>query len=187
MTTTDQTIEPEVADVTESVEERTATDTERLHRRVKSFLFATVVLLLVAAAVLAFLNRRHDDIAKDAELARTVGVTHVEELLSFNHKGIDDELADERAWLTGDFASEYRTLMEDKIIPAAKQAGVVTQARVVAGGIESAEHDEVDLLLFVTVQTESTELKEPRMSGSRLRVTLMNVDGDWRISALDPV
>jgi Mce-associated membrane protein len=58
---------------------------------------------------------------------------------------------------------------------------------VVAGGGESAERDRVDLILFVNVLTESRELTEPRVAGSRLRVTVENVDGDWRISALDPV
>lgn len=181
------TIEREVADVTESDEERTDATPKGPRARLTPIVFGLVVLMLVGAAVLAFLNRRHDDIAEEAEAARAVGVAHVEELLSFEHTSIDEELADERAWLTGDFASEYLTLMQDKVAPAAKKAAVVTRATVVAGGIESAEHDEVELLLFVTVATESKELSEPRLSGSRLRVTLTNVDGDWRISALDPV
>jgi Mce-associated membrane protein len=186
--TTDQIIDPEVADVTETDDVPTTEPrTSAIRSRLTPILVATVVLLLVGAAMLAFLNRRHDDIREDADTARAVGVTHVEELLSFDHTRIDQEIAKEGDWVTGDFASEYGTLMADKIAPAAKKAGVVTQARVAAGGVESAERDEVELLLFVTILTTSKELAEPSTAGSRLLVTLRKVDGDWRISALDPV
>lgn len=187
MTTTDNTIDPEVADVPEPDDVGTEPTTQRSRPQAKPLLIATVVLLLVAAAVLGFLNRRHDDIVEDADAARAAGVTHVEEMLSFDHTRIDEEMATERDWVTGDFAEEYAALMADKIAPAAKKAGVVTQARVVASGIESAERDEVELLLFVTIRTTSKELTEPSVAGSRLHVTLRHVDGDWRISALDPV
>jgi Mce-associated membrane protein len=145
------------------------------------------VIVAILGGVLFAVNQRHDangDGATDAQAAVTA---HVEELLTYDYHEIDDDLARERDWLTGSFADEYSDLVTDKIGPAARKAKVVTQARVASSGVVSAEHHKVDLLLFVNVTTSSSELSEPRVSGSRLEITAEYVDGEWRISSLDPV
>jgi Mce-associated membrane protein len=137
--------------------------------------------------ILFAVNDRHDANADGADDARAAVAAHVEELLTYDYREIDTDLAQESDWLTGSFADEYSALVTDEIGPAARKAKVVTGARVAASGVVSAEHDEVDLLLFVNVTTTSSELTEPRVSGSRLEITAKYVDGEWRISSLDPV
>lgn len=143
--------------------------------------------LLVVAAVLAFVNLRHDATADDATEARKVVVTHVEELLSYDYREITDDLAREKDWLTGSFAGEYESLVTDKIAPAAKKSEVVTDAKVSASGVVTARYHEVELLLFANVTTRSSELADAKTAGSRLRVKASWVDGAWRISSLQPV
>lgn len=145
------------------------------------------LVLGVVAGVLYAVNDRHDSDQAHGEDARRIVVTHVEELLSYDYSSIEDDLARERGWLTGSFADEYAGLVEDEIAPAAERARVTTEATVSASGVVAAGHDEVELLLFVNVTTRSKELDEPRVSGSRLAVTATHVDGEWRISSLDPV
>ncbi len=145
------------------------------------------IVLATVACVLFAINGRHDAEQVNGEDARKAVVTHVEQLLSYDYRSIDDDLASEEGWLTGSFADDYAGLVQDEIAPAAKKAKVVTDARVSASGVVSAGHDEVRLLLFVNVTTRSSELEQPRVSGSRLAVTATYVDGEWRISALDPV
>jgi Mce-associated membrane protein len=145
-----------------------------------------VVLAVVGIALFA-VNQRHDSTAGSAEDARKVVTAHVGELLSYDHRTIDEELATESDWLAGAFASKYSALVTDELAPAAKQAEVTTKAAVSSGGVVSARHHEVELLLFVNVTTSSSGLSEPRVSGSRLLVTAQYIDGSWRITSLDPV
>jgi Mce-associated membrane protein len=150
-------------------------------------LWLVPLVLFAVAAFLFAADARHDSNQDGGERARKEVVAHVEKLLSYDYREIEDELARERDWLTGSFADDYTSLVSDEIAKAAKKVKVVTEARVSASGVVSAEHDEVELLLFVNVTTRSSELAQPRVSGSRLAVTAKYVDGEWRISALDPV
>jgi len=145
------------------------------------------IALAGLAAFLFVVNARHDAAEADGAEARKVVAGHVEQLLSYDYRSIEEDLAREKGWLTGSFADDYSALVTDEIAPAAAKVKVVTDARVGASGITSTDNDEVELLLFVTVTTRSEELDEPRVSGSRLAVTAELVDGEWRISALDPV
>jgi len=146
-----------------------------------------LLVLLLATAGLFFANRRHEADASTGEEARTVVTDHVQSLLSYSYRDIDQDLAAEKGWLIGAFADEYADLVSSKIKPAATRAKVTTNADVASSGVVSAAHDQVRLLLFVNVTTRSSALSEPRVSGSRLLVTADLVDGAWRISALDPV
>lgn len=142
---------------------------------------------LLAAGVVALVNHHHSSAADAAEEARKVGTTHVEELLAYRHTTLAAELADEKKWLTDDFAKTYSGLVNDRVAPAAAKAKVTTTAAVVAAGVEDASDDEVTLLLFVNVVTNSSELRAPRVTGGRLEVSMEHVDGHWLIDALDPI
>jgi len=143
--------------------------------------------LFLVATVAFVANSRHDADADAGAEARSTVTTHVEELLSYDYREIDDDLQREKGWLTGSFADDYESLVTEKIGPAAEKAKVVTDAKVTASGVISTGHDKVDLLLFVDVTTRSSELADPRVSGSRLVVTAEQVDGQWRISDLEPI
>jgi len=145
------------------------------------------LLLVLATAGLFVANHRHEMGASTGEDARTVVSDHVKSLLTYTYADIDSDLAAEKDWLTGPFADQYADLVTTKIGPAARRAEVSTSAAIASAGVVAAHPDRVQLLLFVNVTTTSSELSEPRVSGSRLLVTADLVDGAWRISALDPV
>lgn len=161
--------------------------TGRGEGKVRRQLWLVPVALVALAGLLFAANARHEANQRGGEDARKVVAGHVEQLLSYDYREIDEDLESEGDWLTGSFADEYASLVTDEIAPAAEKAQVVTDARVSASGVASTGHHEVELLLFVNVTTRSTELDEPRVSGSRLSVRAEYVDGEWRISSLDPV
>lgn len=176
--------QPEATTMTESAESpKTMSGWPRIAR--SRWLLPLVVGVL--GGVLFAVNQRHDANVDGGTEAQAAVTTHVEELLTYDYREIDDDLAREGDWLTGSFQDEYSDLVTDEIGPAARKAKVVTEARVASSGVVSAEHHKVDLLLFVNVTTRSSELSEPRVSGSRLEITAEYVDGEWRISSLDPV
>lgn len=150
--------------------------------------WAVAAALVVAAATLYWVNDRYDRVANEADEVQATAETRVEQLLSIDFRRVEEELESESAWLTGSFAEKYMSLMKNEIAPAAIEAKVSTRAKVVASGIQSAQHDEVTLILFLNVATTSdSSSEEPRISGSRVRVVVRNVDGDWRINAIDPI
>lgn len=144
-------------------------------------------VLALLAVGLFVVNRGHAADADAGPDARKVVAGHVEQLLTYDYRQLDEELDRESGWLGGSFADQYDALVKDKIGPAATKAEVVTEARVSASGVVSSSSDRVELLFFVNVTTRSSELDQPRTQGSRLVVTAEKVDGDWLITALDPV
>jgi Mce-associated membrane protein len=145
------------------------------------------LVLAIASASLFFVNHRHEAGSEPGDTAKAVVADQVKSFLTYSYQNIDADLAAEKGWLTGPFADQYTDLVTTKISPAAKRAKVSTSAAIASAGVVSVHRDQVQLLLFVNVTTSSSELSEPRVSGSRLLVTADLVDGAWRISALDPV
>ena len=143
--------------------------------------------LALASSALFLVNHRHEADSEAADTAKAVVTEHVKSLLTYSYQDIDADLAAEKGWLTGPFADQYADLVATKISVAAKRAKVTTSASIASAGVVSTHHDQVELLLFVNVTTSSSELSEPRVSGSRLLVTADLVGGAWRISALNPV
>lgn len=143
--------------------------------------------LLLAVLVVGFLNLRHDRAITAGDDAVAAVEPHVEQLLSYTPSTVASDLDVEREWLTGDFARDYDDLVTGTIAPAATAGGVETTASVTGVGVDSSSSDRVVMLMFVNVSTTSTAAPEPQVSGSRLRVTALEVDGEWRISEIRPI
>ena len=143
--------------------------------------------LLLAVLVVGFLNLRHDRAVTAGDDAVAAVEPHVEQLLSYTPSTVASDLDAEREWLTGDFARDYDDLVTGTIAPAATEGGVATTASVKGVGVDSSSSDRVVMLMFVNVSTTSAAAPEPQVSGSRLRVTALQVDGEWRISEIRPI
>ncbi|MEJ7635499.1 hypothetical protein [Aeromicrobium sp.] len=154
---------------------------------VRLSLTIAVGVLIVALASVAWVNLRHDQRIKASADARDASISSVEKLLSYDPGTVSKELDSELALLTGSFRTEYRSLVKTTIAPAATKGNVTTDASVAASSTVAQGRDRVVLLTFVNVTTRSDELADPRVSGSRLRLT-MDKDGDrWLISKMEPV
>lgn len=148
---------------------------------------ALLVVLAGAAGALAWKTHSADRTAAAGAAALHAAEKYTVELLSYEPREVKGQLLAATEHLTGRFREDFEQLAETTVVPAAKRDGITTRAEVVAKAIVSASTDRVVTLVFVNMTTESKVLQQPRLDGSRLRVTLVNVQGEWLISDLTPV
>lgn len=122
-----------------------------------------------------------------AEEVLEVAEADVVGLLSFDPAHVERQLETATARLTGAFREEYARMADRVIVPAARRHGITTRAAVVGRGLVDVTEDEAQVLLFVNQRTTSDTQPKPRIDGSRLRISLELVDGEWRVAGLDPV
>jgi Mce-associated membrane protein len=107
--------------------------------------------------------------------------------LTYKFDSVDKDLADASNALTGDFKDQFVALTRQTIVPAAKQANIVTSASVAGNSVVKASADSVTVLMFVNQSTTSKDSPSPKLDSSRVRVELEHVGGRWLVSNLQPV
>ncbi|NTY58243.1 hypothetical protein [Mycolicibacterium sphagni] len=115
-------------------------------------------------------------VAKDATIA----------LLSYKAETVEKDLGAARDRLTGSFLDAYTQLVNNVVIPGAKEKKISAVAQVPAAASVSAKPDHAVVLLFVN-QTVVMGTDAPTNTASSVRVTLDKVDNRWLISGFDPV
>ena len=156
-------------------------------RLVRGVLLLLAVVLAVGLAVLLLRDHRAANRTESTEAATTAARKTVPALLSYKPDTVVSDLETEKNLVTGTFAYDYRRLVNDVVGPAATKGKVTTKADVTGIGVDRLRDDSVTLLVFVNLTTTSTEATDPRLSGSRLKVTMKQVGDDWKISGLDAV
>jgi Mce-associated membrane protein len=145
-----------------------------------------LTLVLVAAAALVGLRARAADRAEQARSAAVAAArTHAEDVLSYDHRTLDEDFARARRALTGPFVADYRDTTTKVVRPSAEQYKVVVSAEVAAASVVRADADRATVLLFVDQTTTSTRLDGPKVDLNRVRVQLTRTGGEWLISDLD--
>lgn len=107
-------------------------------------------------------------------------------MLSYKPDTVEQQLNDARELLTGDFRDSYTSLINDVVIPGAKEKQITAVASVPAVASVSAERNEAVVLVFVN-QTVVVGGGAPSDTASSVRVTLEKVDDRWLISEFEPV
>ena len=180
---------------TETADEPATTEPEKLHRRVnwsRVVAYGLLPGLALALAMAAGFLKWQDNSVRHSE---TAGIESVQaakdttiEMLSYQPDSVEQDLNDARSLLTGDFRDQYTSLVNDVVIPGAKEKQISAVASVPEGGAASvsAEPDHAVVLVFVN-QTVVVGQDAPTDTASRVRVTLDKVDDRWLISKFDPV
>ncbi|MGC9541176.1 hypothetical protein [Streptomyces sp. UG1] len=152
-----------------------------------------LVATLIAAAVLGW----HSWNAHRTETARTEALAAARKaaphVLSYDYRHLDKDFARARTHLTGGFREEYGKTTKTVVAPTAQKYRGVVKATVAApasGGtpaasVVSASPDKVVVLLFINQVTESTQVSVPRVDLNRVRMTMSDTDGGWKVSAVD--
>ncbi|MFI6763973.1 hypothetical protein [Streptomyces sp. NPDC050355] len=173
--------------------EKDAKPARRISGAVTAVLAALVVAGLVAAAVLGWEHREDQRTQEARTEALAVARKAAPEILSYDYRHLDRDFAKARARLTGSFAGKYRKTTTRVVAPTAeKYHGVVTAtvAKPPAGGasaasVVSASPEKVVVLLFMNQVTNSTQVSGSRLDLNRVRMTLVDTSGGWKVSALD--
>ncbi|AKK26410.1 hypothetical protein [Mycobacterium sp. EPa45] len=156
--------------------------------RAVAFGVLPIVALLLAAA--AGYLRWEDSSRRDANTARTESVQAAKDstvaLLSYKPETVEKDLGAARDRLTGSFLDAYTQLINNVVIPGAKEKKISALAAVPAAASVSAKPDHAVVLLFVD-QTVVVGTDAPTNTASSVRVTLDKVKDRWLISGFDPI
>jgi Mce-associated membrane protein len=163
-------------------------DARRRPKRAMTVLGVTAVVLALVAGLFGFFALRQAQIETARGAASAAAEQKVTALLSYDYRTIANDQADRAAMVTGQFRDDYGSLISDVVGPAAAQQQLTTRSSVVSSSVVGTDGtDQVTLLMFLNQTTQSADKPDPTLSGSRIRVTLQEVDGDWLVSELTPV
>jgi Mce-associated membrane protein len=131
-----------------------------------------------------------DNSVRNNEIARVESVQAAKDstiaMLSYKHETVEQQLNAARDLLTGEFRGSYTSLINDVVIPGAKQKQISAVATVPAMASVSADPRHAVVLVFVN-QTVVVGQDAPTDTASSVRVTLDKVGDRWLISKFDPV
>ena len=108
-------------------------------------------------------------------------------LLSYAPDTIDADLATAESQMTGEFLTYYSKFTADVVAPAVRDRGVRASARAVDAALMEIQPTEAKVLVFLNQETVSRDRPEPAYTASSVIVSLAKVDGEWLISAFNPV
>lgn len=186
--------EPEVTDDVDEAgaAETEAEDSTRRARvdwsRVLAYglLPALALILAMGAGYLKYVDNsvREDNVARTQSMK--AAATSTVAILSYTPDQVEQQLNDARRLLTGDFLGSYTSLINDVVIPGAKQQQISAVATVPRAGSVSADASHAVVLVFVD-QTVVVGGDAPSSTASTVSVTLDKVGDDWLISEFTPV
>ncbi|MGN6332426.1 MAG: hypothetical protein ACTHOD_12360, partial [Motilibacteraceae bacterium] len=144
-----------------------------------------LALLAVAAAGLLWTQVRADQGAETARTAAlSAAVSAAPVVLGYDSAHLDQDFAAAEQRLTGTFKAQYAKTTATVVKPTATQVKAKVSADVVAASVVSARPDRVVVLLFVDQTTTSTKVQGPRRDLNRVRMTLVPVQGEWKVSGI---
>ncbi len=178
------------ADAAPDVDEQaSATDTDERQSGPRSWLrrvlVAAVALVFIAAlavsGVLGWMLWQEREVTRAGEQAQQAAVAYAQILTSIDSNKVDENFNQVLDGATGEFKDMYsqssvqlRQLLIDN---KASAHGVVVES-----AIQSASRDKVVVLLFVDQSVSNTNVPDPRIDRSRIKMTMEFVDGRWRAS-----
>lgn len=147
---------------------------------------AVALLLALGAGYLKWMDNsvRNSDVARVDAMQAAKDSTIA--MLSYKPDSVEQQLNAARGLLTGDFRDSYTSLINDVVIPGAKQKQISAVATVPAIASVSADPHHAVVLVFVN-QTVVVGQDAPTDTASSVRVTLEKSGDHWLISKFDPV
>ncbi|ORW99168.1 hypothetical protein AWC29_29370 [Mycobacterium triplex] len=152
--------------------------------------FAVIpVLAMALAAVAGYLKWQDASIREsDSWAAQSVRVATEDTIamLSYHPETVDKELTTARDRMTGNFRDAYLRLINEVVIPGAKQKRVTAVATVPAAASVSVTENRAVVMVFVN-QTTTIGNDPPTDTVSTVRVTLDKVNERWLVSQFQPI
>ena len=147
---------------------------------------AVVVLLGALAGFLKWQSESQQETSAAAAESLSAARDTTTAILSYSPATVDKDLNAARERLTGSFLDSYTKLVNDVVIPSAKQKNITAVAQVPAAASVSATPNHAVALVFVN-QATTIGNDAPTNTTSSVQVTLDKVGGRWLVSGFDPV
>ena len=189
----DETLESENSDVdVPDSEDSAAADSadppssrRRWARRARVVLIAMIVACVLAGVgALGWTVWQQRQITRASHDAQQAAIEYAQVLTSIDSGKVDQNFTDVLNGATGEFKDMYsqasvelRQLLVDN---KASAHGVVVDSAV-----QSASPDKVVVLLFVDQSITNTNVPDPRIDRSRVKMTMEKVDNRWRASKVE--
>lgn len=147
-----------------------------------TIMVATAAVLAVGLAVAAWFSAdRADRRERAGAEALATATTATSAIFSYDYRGFDASVANGKQFITGDFATEYAETTATLKAAAEKEQAVV-RAEVSAAGVVEANTDQVEVLLYVNQYRKNVNITGEKVDQNRVVLTLVLVDGQWRVS-----
>jgi Mce-associated membrane protein len=163
---------------------------QRSYRWTRALIYGLVPAILVVLAGAAGYLKFIDGSARESQLAAEQSVHAASDgtvaMLSYKPDTVEKDLGAARDRLTGSFRDSYWSLINDVVIPGAKQKQVTSVATVAAASSVSATANHAVVLVFVN-QAITMGSDAPITTASSVRVTVDKIDNRWLISQFEPV
>lgn len=145
---------------------------------------ALALSLALLAAVLVVTRHDPQERPRSASAAVATARSTLEQILSYNHATMTQQLPASQALLTGSFKSEFGETMTKTIVPLAQKDKTVVKARVYEAGVMSQTDRTVTVQAFVNQARTSDAQKQPSIDQNRVIATMTKVGNRWLVSAL---
>ncbi len=166
------------------VEDASAAPRPKRGRILAALVAAVLVASLAGAGFLGWKLWQQDLVTRAGEQAQQAAVAYAQVLTSIDSNKVDDNFAQVLDGATGEFKDMYsqssiqlRQLLIDN---KATAHGVVLDSAV-----QSASKNQVVVLLFVDQSVANTNVPDPRIDRSRIKMPMEYVDGRWRASKVE--
>ncbi|BBZ61858.1 hypothetical protein [Mycolicibacterium monacense] len=156
--------------------------------RIVAYVVLPVVVLAMACGV-GFLKWQANSIgASQATAAKSVSAATeiATAMLSYRADQVEQDLTAASDRMTGEFRNEYTTLINDVVIPGAKEKRVSAEATVPAAALVSSSADRAEVLVYID-QTTTVGDDPPSATTSSARVSLEKVGDRWLLAGFEPV
>ncbi|MGU3651016.1 hypothetical protein [Mycolicibacterium sp. A43C] len=120
------------------------------------------------------------------EHALTTATQTTVTMLSYRPDTVEEDLTSARGLLSGDFLDEYTSLINEVVIPGARDKQITATATVPSAAVVSATADHAVVLVYIN-QTTTFGSEQPTFSASTARVALDRDDDRWLVSAFSPL
>lgn len=189
----DTAAEPELSDPPEITPEESVeppSSRPRRSRFMQSLLFGVMPAVAVVLALGVGYLKWHTGSAQQAESAAAASVAAATgttiAILAYQPDTVDRDLRAAADRLTGAFRDEYTKLIDEVVIPGAKEKRVSASVTIPAVASVSAGENRAEVLLFVNQETKFGD-DTPSNSVSSVKVTLQKEDDRWLVSQFEPV
>lgn len=178
--------ETEASGSGESTVRRRAGAFRRLPRpaiQVLGLLVAVALVLSVAVGVLAFKVAAEQAAEEAGPKAMKQAKSSIQQVLSYDYRTIESDLAKGKSLATGDFRKEWER-DAPRLLQVAQENKTVLQTVPMSAAVSSATEDQVVVLVFATQASTTAEDSRTKLGTPRLRVTMRLVEDKWLISRL---
>jgi Mce-associated membrane protein len=145
---------------------------------------AVFVVLLAASGFLGYQLWQERQVAHAGEQARQAAADYAKILTSIDSAKVDenfDAVLDGATGAFKDMYSQSSTQLRQLLIDNKASANGV----VLESAVQSATTDKAVVLLFVDQSVSNTNVPDPRIDRSRIKMTMEYVDGRWRASKVE--